>query len=197
MRPDMPSSDRRRRIAVNSLTQLTVARIAAVPVVMALLILGEGSAAAYAWAGALFAVAALTDFLDGYLARRWDVTTTLGAFLDTTADKMLVTGALVALVEVGRAWSWVAVLIIGRELVIMGLRGVVASSGTVMRPSIWGKLKASVQFVAILLAIWRLPEPLGPLHLDEWAMLVAAGVTVMSGWEYLARFWPVLSTEQE
>lgn len=196
MRPDMATSDRRRRLAVNSLTQLTTARIVAVPVVMALLIAGEGSRTAYVWAGAVFAVAAVTDFLDGYLARRWDVTTTLGSFLDTTADKLLVAGVLITLVEVGRAWAWVAVVIVGRELVIMGLRGVVASSGTVMRPSIWGKLKASVQFVAILLAIWRLPEPIGPLHLDEWAMIAAAGVTVMSGWEYLSRFWSVLSTEQ-
>lgn len=197
MRADMPSSQRRRRIAVHSLTQLTAARIVAVPVIMALLIAGEGSVTAYAWAGGLFAVAAATDFLDGYLARRWDVTTTLGSFLDTTADKLLVAGVLIALVEVGRAWAWVAVVIVGRELVIMGLRGLIATSGSVMSPSIWGKLKAAVQFLAILLAIWRLGEPLGPLHLDQWAMIVAAGVTVMSGWEYLARFWSVMSTERE
>lgn len=197
IRADMATSPRRRRLAVHSLTQLTLVRIIAVPAVMALLILGQGSTTAYAWAGALFAAAALTDFLDGFLARRWQVTTTLGSFLDTTADKLLVAGVLIALVEVGRVWAWAAVVIIGRELVIMGLRGVVASSGTVMRPSIWGKLKASVQFVAIVLAIWRLPDALGPLFLDEWAMIVAAGVTVMSGWEYLARFWSVLSTGGE
>lgn len=196
MRGEMSSSARRPRAATLPLG-LTVARIAAVPVVMALLIAGAGSTVAYAWAGALFAAAALTDFLDGYLARRWQAVTTLGSFLDTTADKLLVTGVLVALVEVGRAWSWAVVAIVGRELVIMGLRGVIASSGAVMAPSVWGKLKASVQFVAIVLAIWRLPEPLGPLFLDEWVMIAAVGVTLMSGWEYLARFWSLLSTEEE
>jgi CDP-diacylglycerol--glycerol-3-phosphate 3-phosphatidyltransferase len=189
-----------RRRAVAFLTWLTVARIVALPIIMVLLIAWPDSTAVYWWAGLLFAAAAATDFLDGYLARRWDVTTTLGSFLDTTADKLLVTGVLITLVEVGRAWAWVAVVIIGRELVIMGLRGLIASSGAVMKPSIWGKLKANVQFVAILLAIWRFPEwlgPLGPLFVDEWAMIVAAGVTVMSGWEYLARFRSLLSTEQE
>lgn len=180
------------------LTLITGARIVAVPAVMALLLAGDGSAVAFWWAGALFAVAALTDFVDGYLARRWNRVTALGAFLDTTADKLLVTGVLIALVEVGRAWSWAAVVIIGRELVIMALRGLVASSGAVMDPSLWGKLKANVQFVAILLAIWRWPaEPLGPLFLDEWAMLVAVGVTLMSAWEYLARFSSLLTSDPE
>jgi CDP-diacylglycerol--glycerol-3-phosphate 3-phosphatidyltransferase len=82
----------------------------------------------------------------------------------------------------------VAIIIIGRELVILGLRGVVAAGGTVFAPSIWGKLKTNVQFVAILLAILRYDDPLGPLLLDEWAMLAAAAVTVLSAVEYLARF---------
>src|ERR687885_121210 len=89
----------------------------------------------------LFAAAAIPDFLDGYPPRRWRVTTTLGSFLDTTADKLLVTGVLVALVAAERASPWIATIIVGRELMIMGLRGVVAADGTVMAPSIWGKLK--------------------------------------------------------
>ena len=179
------------------LTQLTVARIVAIPIIMALLIMGAAGTTAYAWAGALFAIAASTDFFDGYLARRWNAVTNLGSFLDTTADKLLVTGVLIALVEVGRVWSWAAVVIVGRELVIMGLRGLIASSGAVMKPSVWGKLKAILQFVAILFAIWRFPQTIGPLHFDEWLMLVAVGVTVMSGWEYLSRFSSLLSTDQE
>ncbi len=104
------------------------------------------------------------------------------------------TGALIALVAVGRASPWVATIIVGRELVILGLRGAAAADGTVMVPSIWGKLKTNVQFAAILLALLRFPEPLGPLYLDEYVMLAAAAITVMSAVEYLARFGSVLTT---
>lgn len=89
---------------------------------------------------------------------------------------------------------WVATIIIGRELMIMGLRGLIAADGTVMKPSIWGKLKANVQFLAITLAIIRFPIDIGPLLLDEWVMISATGVTVMSGVEYLSRFSHLLST---
>ena len=172
---------------------LTYVRILLVPVVMGLILLGPSRSAAYAVAAVLFAIAATTDFVDGYLARRWALTTTVGSFLDTTADKLLVSGALIALVEIDRASAWVAIIIIGRELVILGLRGVVAAEGTVFPPSIWGKLKTNVQFLAILLAILRYDDPLGPLLLDEWAMLAAAAITVLSAVEYLARFSSALS----
>ena len=176
------------------LTRITYFRIVSVPAVMALVLLGEGSGTAYVAAAVIFAVAAVTDFVDGYLARRWALTTVLGSFLDTTADKLLVSGTLIALVAVDRASPWIAVIIVGRELVIMALRGLLAADGTVMKPSVWGKLKTNVQFVAILLAILRYPEPVGPLYLDEWAMLVAAGVTIMSAVEYLTRFSAVLAS---
>lgn len=178
---------------VSVLLGITYARILLVPVVMGLILLGPTRSAAYTVAAVCFALAAATDFVDGYLARRWARTTTFGSFLDTTADKLLVSGALIALVDVGRASSWVAIIIIGRELLILGLRGVVAAEGTVFPPSIWGKLKTNVQFAAILLAILRYDEPLGPLLLDEWAMIVAAVVTVMSAVEYLTRFSSALS----
>jgi CDP-diacylglycerol---glycerol-3-phosphate 3-phosphatidyltransferase len=174
------------------LVRVTVARIVLIPVVMALVLSGEETRYAYVVGAVLFVVAALTDFVDGYLARRWGVTTTLGSFLDTTADKLLVTGALLALVAVDRASVWIAVIIIGREFVILGLRGMVALDGTVMPPSIWGKLKAGVQFLAITLAIVRYPNEIGPLFLDEYFMLVAAAVTIMSAVEYLSRFSSVL-----
>ena len=178
---------------VSILLGITWVRILLVPVVMALILLGPDRSTAYTVAAVCFAVAGATDFIDGYLARRWARTTTFGSFLDTTADKLLVSGALIALVDVGRASPWVAVIIIGRELLILGLRGVVAAEGTVFAPSIWGKLKTNVQFVAILLAILRFGDPIGPLYLDEWAMIVAAVVTVMSAVEYLTRFSSALS----
>ncbi len=177
------AADRRAAIALEGITYL---RVVLVPVIM-WLVLDRGELAT-ALAGWLFAFAAVTDFFDGYLARRWKRATVLGNFLDTTADKLLVSGALVALVAVGRASPWIAFIIVGRELLILGLRGVVAAGGEVMKPSIWGKLKANVQFVAIPLAIWRPLRPLGPLYLDQWAMLAAAVVTIASALEYLARF---------
>ena len=174
------------------LTGITWLRIALVPVVMALVLASSDERVTSA-AAALFALAAVTDFFDGYLARRWSVSTTLGSFLDTTADKLLVAGVLIALVAVEKASPWIAAIIVARELLILGLRGVVAAEGTTFEPSIWGKLKANVQFVAIFLAIVRWGDELGPLRLDEWAMLAAAAITVMSAVEYVTRFASALS----
>lgn len=137
----------------------------------------------------LFGIAAFTDFLDGYLARRWDLTTVLGAFLDSTADKLLVTGVLMALISVDRASIWVALIIVLREFVVMALRGLAAIEGELVKPSVWGKLKAVVQFVAIGFAIIRFSEPIGPLFFDEYLMWGAAAITILSGWDYVARFW--------
>lgn len=179
------AADRRAAIFLEGITYL---RAILVPVIMWLVLIGDETEHAYAIGGWLFAFAAITDFFDGFLARRWKKVTILGNFLDTTADKLLVSGVLVALVAVGRASPWIAFIIVGRELLILGLRGVVAAGGEVMKPSIWGKLKANVQFIAITLAILRLGEPISDLYLDQWAMLGAAVVTIGSGFEYLKRF---------
>ncbi len=174
----------------------TALRIVLTPVVMALLMAdGAGASTLSLLATVLFVIAAATDWFDGYLARRWEVTTKLGSFLDTTADKLLVTGVLVALVAVERVSPWIAVIIIGRELVIMGLRGMIASEGTVMSPSFLGKLKTSVQFLAIALACLRPGDPIGELYVDEWVMLVAAAITVASAVDYLMRFRATLSMQ--
>ena len=186
----MSTPDRRANAFLQGITYL---RIALVPAVMALVLAGDRVRYAYVIGAVLFALAAATDFFDGLLARRWQQTTDLGSFLDTTADKLLVAGALVALVSVGRASPWIAFLIIGREILILGLRGAIAADGTVMRPSIWGKLKAAVQFAAITLAIVRTSSQLGPLYPDQWAMLVAAAFTIGSAVDYLARFAGVFS----
>jgi CDP-diacylglycerol--glycerol-3-phosphate 3-phosphatidyltransferase len=171
---------------------LAIARILLTPVIMAL-VLAEGSIAHnFTYAVVLFVVAAVTDFLDGFFARRWDIGTVLGAFLDSTADKLLVTGSLLALIAVGRASVWVALIIIIREFTVVALRGMAALEGQVVKPSLWGKLKANAQFVAIGLAMVRLAEPWGPLYLDEWAMWFAAAVTIASGWQYVANFWSVV-----
>jgi CDP-diacylglycerol--glycerol-3-phosphate 3-phosphatidyltransferase len=165
----------------------TATRIFLTPVVMWLVLYGEGNSAELG-AAALFCVAAATDWVDGRLARRWGVTSKLGSFLDTTADKLLVTGVLIALVAVERVSPWIAMIIIGRELVIMGLRGVVAADGLVMAPSIWGKIKTNVQFFAILIAIVRPDVVVAGAYADEWLMVAAAVITVGSAVDYLVSF---------
>jgi CDP-diacylglycerol--glycerol-3-phosphate 3-phosphatidyltransferase len=156
---------------------------------MGLILLGHrGTDGAYPAAAVLFALAAATDYFDGRLARRWGVTTPFGSFLDTTADKLLVSGVLVALVAAGRASPWLAAAIIGRELAILGLRAAVAVSGTVVQPSLLGKWKATLQFAAIVLAILRPGAPIGSAYLDQWALLIATAVTMLSAIDYVARF---------
>jgi CDP-diacylglycerol--glycerol-3-phosphate 3-phosphatidyltransferase len=177
----------------------TATRIILTPVVMGLVLVGDGgdeTGDAAIVASVLFCVAAATDWVDGRLARRWDVTSKLGSFLDTTADKLLVSGVLIALLAAERASPWIVALIIGRELILMGLRGMIASEGEVMAPSMLGKLKTSVQFLAIALAIVRPGEPVGGLFIDEWAMLAAAIITVWSAVDYLVRALPALVREE-
>lgn len=160
-------------------------RIALAPVVVALAL---GGASASLTAG-LFAVAAATDFFDGYLARKWEVTTVLGAFLDSTADKLLVTGSLLALIAMDRVSVWAALVIVMREFIVMALRSLTAVEGTVVPPSAWGKVKAAAQFVAIFLAFMRWGEPVGGLFVDEWVLWIAVVITVASGWGYLQSFF--------
>ncbi len=160
-----------------------------VPLIMALTRSGDRFEHALGMAAALFAVAAITDFFDGYLARRWKQESTLGAFLDTTADKLLVTGTLFALVSIDRVSIWAAVIIVMREFLVMALRGLVALGGGIVKPSTWGKIKAVAQFTAIGLAYLRFEPRLGPFYFDQWAMWVAVIITIASGWQYLAGFW--------
>ena len=141
---------------------LAIARLILTLVVMAMILASPGNRAMAVGAAIVFVIAALTDFADGYLARRWKITTTLGAFLDTVADKILVAGALFALVEIGTTSSWVAFIIVGREIAIMGLRSVAALDASTVPPSIWGKWKATIQFVAITFAILRFDIDIGP-----------------------------------
>jgi len=166
-------------------------RLVLAPVVMGLL-LGRMDLIA----AALFLLAALTDYLDGYLARHWRVSTATGSFLDTTADKVLVTAALIGLVGISRASAWAALAIVGRELVVMGLRGSAALQGVLITASQFGRLKAAIQFVAILSSILNLSRPVGPLGLDQWLMALAVVVTLGSGIDYLIRFARVAVRQQ-
>ena len=169
-------------------TRITLLRIALIPVLIALLV-GEGrDADSGVLAAVVFLVASFTDFIDGYLARRWQQVTTLGNFLDTTADKLLVMGALLGLLAIGRVNVWVAFVVIAREVAVLGLRAVAAAASVVISATIWGKLKFNVQVVGITLAILRPDVHIGSLWLDEWAMLAVAVISAASALDYFSRF---------
>lgn len=158
----------------------TVFRLGLTPVVLALVLTDHDGSAAL-----VFALAAVTDYADGYLARRWGVATPVGSFLDTTADKVLVTGALIAVLSVGRVSPWAVLVIVGRELALMGLRGSAALGGRLVTASQLGRLKTATQFLAILATILDLDLKLGPLGIDQWALWVAVALTLWSAGDYV------------
>jgi CDP-diacylglycerol--glycerol-3-phosphate 3-phosphatidyltransferase len=176
--------------------RIAYTRMVLVPPIVALVLAAEHIDYAYGIAALLMAIAAFTDWLDGFLARRWNITTILGGFLDTIADKLLVAGTLFALVEVGRAWAWVGFVIVGREIAISGLRSIAAMDGVQVPPSIWGKWKATIQYVAIFMALMRTADEYGGLHPDQWVMLVAVAVTLLSGAQYFLGFARVLRADR-
>jgi CDP-diacylglycerol--glycerol-3-phosphate 3-phosphatidyltransferase len=149
-------------------TRITLVRIALVPVLLWLL-LAEGRVEhAAVLATVVFLVASFTDFVDGYLARRWQQITMIGNFLDTTADKLLVVGALIGLLALGRVNAWVAFVVIAREVAVLGLRAVAAAANVVISATIWGKLKFNAQVVGITLAILRPPVRSGSTNGRCW-----------------------------
>lgn len=169
---------------------LALLRVIAVPIVMVLIHNEEWSAAAV-----VFTVAAVTDFFDGYIARRMNDTTTFGAFLDLVADKLLTVGTLLALLASSRVSLIIAFVIIGREMTLISLRSVTAGKGVDIQASDFGKAKAWVQFIAIGLVLVRGDTMWGQLFPDEWAMGIAAVWTVASGIEYIWRFRHVLAED--
>lgn len=133
----------------------------------------------------LFLLAALTDFLDGYLARRWRLVTRLGMLLDPAADKILTSAAFISMVELGRAPAWIVVAIVGREFAVSTLRSVAASENMVIAAAWSGKLKTTTQIIAIaLLIIQSRLEPWGWGILADIALWAALVATVYSGLEY-------------
>ena len=169
---------------------LTLFRIVLVPLIMVFLI--SSSRVSVLIAAVIFVAASLTDWLDGRMARRWNQVTRLGTLLDPVADKLLVAAALVSLVHVEMLAAWTAVVIIGRELAVTGLRGVALSMGTVVPASSLGKAKTVSQYVAITVLI--LEKGVSPdveiFHLISSGVLwIALALTVISGVDYFYRFF--------
>lgn len=181
---------------------LTLARVAAVPVVMVLML--SDSRSSGVWAASIFIVASITDFFDGWLARKWQVVTVLGKFLDPLADKLIVMAALIMLIPLDRVPAWAVFMILAREMIVTGLRSIASSEGIIIDASELGKYKTIYQMVAI---------PGLMLHYDfywffglEWSILhvnahnfgifffyIAFVLTLWSGIDYLQKFFRVFA----
>jgi CDP-diacylglycerol--glycerol-3-phosphate 3-phosphatidyltransferase len=183
---------------VNLANRITLARIFLVPVVMFFLLMryqfGAFTIGSVTMtyneliAALVFILAASTDGLDGYIARKRKIVTNLGKFLDPLADKLLISAALISLVEMQRLEAWIAIVIISREFAVTGLRLVAAAEGQVIAASALGKLKTWVQIVAITAVIIRnFPFEILGIPFDTvaiWAMVV---ITIYSGYDYFAK----------
>jgi CDP-diacylglycerol--glycerol-3-phosphate 3-phosphatidyltransferase len=137
---------------------------------------------------AIFLAAAFTDLLDGYLARRWNQITTVGMLLDPIADKLLISAALIALVQVHRVPGWIAVLIIGREFAVSGLRSIAASEGYTIAAGELGKSKMVAQVAAISLVLLSVDFPVFEVaaRVCLWGAMVFA---MLSAAAYFRQFW--------
>lgn len=161
---------------LNAANAMSLARAGAIPFILVLLALPPAPPARWG-AAALFAVAAITDGLDGYLARRHAGTSALGAVLDLTADKLLVAAVLIALVALQDAPAWAAIIVVGRELLVSGIRIYAAERSVAVPAQALGKLKMVITCVAILAAILAVPGA-------WWLIATATALTVASAWPY-------------
>lgn len=171
---------------VNLPNILTSIRILLVPILVVVL-LTKFEGREFVGLG-LFLLAAFTDFLDGFIARRWGLVTRLGKLLDPAADKILTSAAFISLVELGRAPAWIVVAIVAREFAISTLRSLAAAEHIVIPASLWGKIKTTVQMIAISLLIFF--ERLNPTmqQIADYALILALIVSVYSGIEYGYRY---------
>ncbi|WP_171016768.1 CDP-diacylglycerol--glycerol-3-phosphate 3-phosphatidyltransferase [Pseudalkalibacillus caeni] len=180
---------------MNLPNKITVSRICLIPVFMIFLLaplsLGEVTITnevipvSHLIATTIFIIASVTDWIDGHLARKHNLVTNLGKFLDPLADKLLVTSAFVSLVELGGAPAWIVIVILSREFGVTGLRLVAASEGEVLAASQLGKLKTWIQIVAIIaLLLHNVPFSGIGLPFADIALWAALIITVYSGWDY-------------
>ena len=157
---------------------LTIGRILFIPLFILVLTLSH-SQGSHLLAAIIFAVASVTDYLDGYLARKWNVVSNFGKFADPMADKLLVMSAFIMLIELGMAPAWVVAIIICRELAVTGLRLLlVETGGTVLAAAMPGKIKTFSQMFAIifLLLHWNL--------IGQLLLYIALFFTIYSGYDY-------------
>ena len=184
---------------------LGLGRILATPIVMALLLLpGEGTDFAAAF---LFVVAAFSDLLDGWIARARDQVTPLGVFMDLAADKVLVAGVLVAMVEIGLVPTWIAATLLIREFVVQAVRQLAAAEDVVISARALGKAKTLATNAGIALLLLAADAATGgPMEatgafdalmvVGLWVLALATALSIVSGYVYIAAAWPILVGER-
>jgi len=179
---------------------LTLSRIVAVPVVVVLLMF-ESKQACF-WAAMVFLAASLTDWLDGYLARKWEVVTVLGKFLDPLADKLIVMAALIMLIPLDRVPAWAVFIILARDIIVSGIRSIASSEGIVIDASPLGKYKTIFQMIAIVILLlhyeyyWFFGVQYNFLyasmhHVGLIIFYISLVLTVWSGADYFAKFFKI------
>lgn len=174
---------------------LTIARIFFVPLLVAALVEENVSVHAFGvtitneWlALAIFLIAAVTDLLDGYLARKWGQVTTIGTLLDPIADKLLISAALISLVQVHAVPGWMVILVVGREFAISGLRSIAAAEGYTIKASDMGKTKMVAQVTAISFLLLSIRHQ-QLATIAYWMMWVVVVFAIISAVEYFRKFW--------
>lgn len=168
---------------MNTANKITVLRVIMIPVFVVLLMRGY-----FYWSAAVFAAASLSDALDGYIARRYNMISNFGKIMDPLADKLLVTAALVCLVELGEIPAWMVIVILAREFAVTALRTVAASEGVVIAAAKSGKLKTVLQMAAIIsILIQNYPFEMWNIPFDRLALWAALIVTIISGIDYIIK----------
>jgi CDP-diacylglycerol--glycerol-3-phosphate 3-phosphatidyltransferase len=192
--PEGTAKPKRRSLAEDALNlpnMLTMGRVLAIPVFLWLL--DKPTPKNGFWACMVFTAAAITDVLDGYLARKLDVVSVLGKFLDPLADKLIVMAGLVWMVPMGRIPAWAVVVLLARELAVMGLRSVAASEGVVISAGAEGKTKTALQMIGIVALVLGYPYHLSYLGIDLGVVdLVHVGCALV----YLSLVFSIASAAQ-
>lgn len=176
---------------MNLPNKLTVLRVILIPFFVVLLLMEGGENQMLRYVSAMvFVVASLTDMLDGKIARKYNMVTNFGKFMDPLADKLLVCSALICLVELKQFPAWMCIVIVSREFIISGFRLVAVEQGVVIAASYWGKFKTTFQMIAIVLLIVNI-QALSPVTLlFVWVALI---LTIISLADYIAKNHKVLT----
>lgn len=176
---------------MNLPNKLTVLRVIMIPFFVLFMLTGWGGAANKWICLILFVVASLTDFLDGYIARRDNLVTNFGKFMDPLADKLLVCSAMICLIPLGRIPAWIVIIIIAREFIISGFRLVASDNGIVIAASYWGKFKTNFQMFMVIFMILNYG---GVFHIITQALMwIALALTIISLADYIVKNKQVLT----
>ena len=176
---------------MNLPNKLTIIRVCLIPFFVAALLFDHGNNYTMRIvANVLFIVASLTDLFDGKIARKYNLVTNFGKFMDPLADKLLVCSALICLIELGQLPAWVAIIIISREFIISGFRLVAADNGVVIAASYWGKFKTTFQMAAVILMIFNIPAL---TLVTNIVVVIAVALTIISLVDYVAKNIKILT----